>query len=103
MRAPANAAVLLWQVSHGALVAICVGGLPSAALPLWQPVQPPLLPAWVNRPVAVGAPALEPAFVGAGGGAGDAAELGPGVAATFAPAKLTVLWWQVPHGAVVGT
>src|SRR5262249_31405129 len=32
--APANEAVLLWQVSQAAVVAMWVGGLPSAALPL---------------------------------------------------------------------
>jgi hypothetical protein len=37
--------VLLWQVSQDALVTIWLAGLPSAATPLWQAAQPPMMPA----------------------------------------------------------
>jgi hypothetical protein len=40
MRAPAKVTVLLWQVSHGAVVAMWVGGLPAAVTPLWQLAHP---------------------------------------------------------------
>ena len=45
MRAPAKVTVLLWQVSQDAVVAICVTGLPSAVVPLWQVAQPLVMPA----------------------------------------------------------
>ena len=34
-------ATVLWQVSHCALVMMCVGGLPVAVVPLWQLAQVP--------------------------------------------------------------
>jgi hypothetical protein len=38
------------------------------------------------------------------GDAADGAGVGTdGVAVTVAPPKLTVLWWQLPHGAAVTT
>jgi hypothetical protein len=40
--AVAHEAVLLWQVSHAALVATCVDGLPVAVVPLWQLAQLPV-------------------------------------------------------------
>jgi hypothetical protein len=46
MRAPANVTALLWQVSHGAVVATWFGRLPVAAAPLWQVAQPLTRPAW---------------------------------------------------------
>jgi len=45
IRAPANVIVLLWQVSHGALVGMWLGGLPTAVTPLWQAAQPLVMPA----------------------------------------------------------
>jgi len=49
MRAPEKVAVLLWQVSHGAVVAMCLAGFPSAVAPLWQVAQPLTIPAWFIR------------------------------------------------------
>ena len=39
-----NAVVLVWQVSHGAVVGMCVVGLPSAWVPLWQLAHPVVMP-----------------------------------------------------------
>lgn len=44
--------MLLWQFSQGAVVAMCVAGLPSAATPLWQLAQPLVIPAWLKFPPA---------------------------------------------------
>jgi hypothetical protein len=42
-------APVLWQVSHEAVVGICVAGLPAAVVPLWQVVQVPgVTPAWLK-------------------------------------------------------
>jgi hypothetical protein len=46
MRAPAKVTVLLWQVSQGALVTMCVAGFPVAVAPLWQLAQPLTMPVW---------------------------------------------------------
>ena len=43
-----NAVVLVWQVSHGAVVGMCVVGLPSAWVPLWQLAHPDVIPVWSN-------------------------------------------------------
>ena len=53
MRAPAKVTVLLWHVSHGALVGMWFAGLPRAVVPLWQLAQFPVIPAWLKA--AVGA------------------------------------------------
>ena len=37
-----------WQVSHSAEVAMCVGVLPSALVPLWQLEQVPFASVWLN-------------------------------------------------------
>ena len=40
----------LWQLSHGAEVAMWLAGLPLALLPLWQVAQEPgATPVWLNR------------------------------------------------------
>jgi hypothetical protein len=49
MRAPANVTVLLWQVSHGAVVGMCFGGLAIAVTPLWHETQLPMIPLWFMR------------------------------------------------------
>ena len=54
--APANEAVLVWQLSQAAVVTICVAALPVAEVPLWQDAQFPVTPSWfhltpVNRTV----------------------------------------------------
>jgi hypothetical protein len=58
MWAPANVLVLLWQVSHGEVVAMCCGGLPEAAVPLWHLAQFATVPAWFMRPVIAAAPGV---------------------------------------------
>ena len=41
--------MLVWQLSHDALVLMCPAGLPSACVPLWQVAQDPVAtPAWLN-------------------------------------------------------
>jgi hypothetical protein len=42
--APAKLAVLLWQVSHDAVVGRCFAGFPLAVLPLWQLAQSDTIP-----------------------------------------------------------
>ena len=37
-----------WQVSHSDVVAMCVGVLPSALVPLWQLEQVPLASVWLK-------------------------------------------------------
>lgn len=54
IRAAANVVVLLWQFSQGELVMMCLGGLPSAAMPLWQAAQPAVMPAWLGLAGAAG-------------------------------------------------
>ncbi|MEZ5857322.1 MAG: hypothetical protein R3D67_22280 [Hyphomicrobiaceae bacterium] len=44
MRPPADIVVLLWQVSQGAVVTMCVAGLPLAVWPLWQEARFPVMP-----------------------------------------------------------
>jgi hypothetical protein len=39
---------VLWQLSQVLLVARCVGVLPVAVVPLWQPLQPLLMPVWTK-------------------------------------------------------
>lgn len=41
----------MWQVSHGAFVMTCRGGLPGAPNPLWQEAHRPRTDAWLNREV----------------------------------------------------
>jgi hypothetical protein len=38
-----------WQSLHWAEVVMCVGGLPVAAVPLWQDVQVPVTALWSTR------------------------------------------------------
>ena len=56
MVAGANAVKLVWQVSHCAVVGMCVLGLPNADVPLWQLAQRPatggLAVAWLKVAVA---------------------------------------------------
>ncbi len=42
--APENVTVLLWQVSHGCVVATWPAGLPTAVVPLWQLAQFDVIP-----------------------------------------------------------
>src|SRR5581483_6772201 len=49
MRAPPNVVVLRWQVSHGAVVAMWLAGLPVAVVPLWQEAQLLVMPLWSMR------------------------------------------------------
>ena len=57
----------LWQASQRVVVGICAAFLPLALVPLWQPEQPEVMPAWVN---VVGVQAIvawqvsQPAVVG---------------------------------------
>jgi hypothetical protein len=52
--APLNVVVLVWQVSHAALVTMCVFDWPLAVVPLWQDAQPVVMPAWlILAPVKV--------------------------------------------------
>jgi hypothetical protein len=46
MAVPTNVVVDLWQVSHEALVGICVADLPNAVVLLWQLAQPVVIPVW---------------------------------------------------------
>jgi hypothetical protein len=125
IRAPAKVAVLLWQVSHGELVATWACGLPGAPSPLWQAAQLLMIPLWsfldlagrafgdgaaIGAADALGAAApgtnpVGPAGAGViavGVAARDDAALRAGVlVGTVAPAKVTVLKWQFPHGADV--
>jgi hypothetical protein len=41
-------ATALWQLSHVLPVARCVGALPVAVVPSWQPLQPLVMPAWTK-------------------------------------------------------
>ena len=42
-------ALVLWQVSHDAVVGMCVVGLPVAVVPLWQVEQVPgATPVWLK-------------------------------------------------------
>jgi hypothetical protein len=41
--------VLLWQVSQGAVVAMCFGDLPIAAVPLWHVAHAAVAAVWTNR------------------------------------------------------
>src|ERR1700722_2366504 len=49
--------MVVWQFWQAVLLAMCVGPLPAARAPLWQPTQLPGIPAWSGR----AAPALEKA------------------------------------------
>lgn len=51
---PPGVVVLVWQVSHAAVVEICCAGLPSTTVfldptddPLWQLAHPVEIPAWL--------------------------------------------------------
>ena len=46
--APAKLVVLVWQVSHAAVVGTWVAGLPLAVVPLWQVAQPDVMPLWLK-------------------------------------------------------
>src|SRR5580704_12619082 len=83
----------------------CFAGLPGAAAPLWQETQRLMTLAWLMLGRGAFAAVAAGAAATAGGAVvGDAPALGAGVlAGTVAPAKLTVLWWQFPHGAAVTT
>ncbi len=41
-------AVVVWQVPHSAVVAMCVADLPRALVPLWQLEQVPITSAWLT-------------------------------------------------------
>src|SRR5260370_37116616 len=97
MRAPANVTVLLWQVSHGALVTTWFARLPVAATPLWQVAQPVMRPAWLG----FGAALSVPDDVRALDGFDEVAlvpAVAPGVVVVTVPAGVVVV---VPAGAGV--
>lgn len=41
--------MLLWQVSHGLLVTMCLADFPVAVVPLWQLAQFAMMPVWFIR------------------------------------------------------
>jgi len=111
IRAPAKFIVLLWQVSHGAAVMTWFGRFPGAPTPSWHLMQPLTMPAWLiflsftGGLDGVGAVRVLEGLVPCG------VVLVEGVAAAVgalalggitAPLKVTVLKWQVLHGAWVG-
>ena len=46
MRAPVKVRVLVWHVSHGAVVTRCEDDLPVAVRPLWHEAQLVTMPVW---------------------------------------------------------
>ena len=85
-----------------------------AATPLWHLAQPLMMPTWLilgcAEPDGAGLAGLPAGPAGVAAGAAVVAGVVAGAVAalaadvllgTVAPAKLTVLWWQVAHGALV--